>query len=233
MIYCFDLDGTICTSVENSDYESAVPDNSRINKINALYDAGNKIIIMTARGSFSKKDHTKLTTIQLREWGVKYHELIMNKKPNADYYIDDKAVNVVDWDHQKIFATGVLAGSFDLIHPGYIRMFKEAKNYCNQLVVLLHEDPSLENSKKFPVHSVEERIEILSAIKYIDDVVTYKTEWGLKNFLDFYRPDVRFLGSDYKDKEYTGKLLDIPIVWIDRSHGYSTTKLKDLIKCQQ
>ena len=68
-----------------------------IKKINYLYDEGNKIIFMTARGSVSKRDWTQFTVDQLKSWGVKYHELIMNKKPHADFFIDDKAINAEDW----------------------------------------------------------------------------------------------------------------------------------------
>ena len=60
-------------------------------------DEGNKIILMTARGSVSKNDWTEETVKQLASWKLKYHELIMNKKPNADVFIDDKAVNAVEW----------------------------------------------------------------------------------------------------------------------------------------
>ena len=68
--------------------------------------------------------------------------------------------------------TGIICGSFDLIHAGYIRMFKDAKAHCNHLTIALHKDPSTERPNKLkPVHSVEERKEILSAIKYVDDVV--------------------------------------------------------------
>jgi uncharacterized HAD superfamily protein len=97
MIYCFDIDGTICSSVEKSDYLNAKPFEDVIQKINELYDEGHKIIFMTARGSVSKKDWTEETIAQLSRWGVKYHELIVNKKPHADFFIDDKAINANDW----------------------------------------------------------------------------------------------------------------------------------------
>jgi uncharacterized HAD superfamily protein len=90
MIYCFDIDGTICSD-SNGKYENAYPYENFIFKINKLYDDGNIIKIMTARGAASKKDYTELTVNQLKKWGLKYHELIMNKKPNADLYIDDKS----------------------------------------------------------------------------------------------------------------------------------------------
>ena len=97
MIYCFDIDGTICSPVEKSDYLNAVPYDDVIQKINELYDEGHKIILMTARGSVSKKDWTLETIGQLKSWNLKYHELIMNKKPNADFFIHDKAVNAEEW----------------------------------------------------------------------------------------------------------------------------------------
>ena len=125
---------------------------------------------------------------------------------------------------------GVIAGAFDLIHPGYVKMFKEAKNHCTHLTVALHEDPSVENDKPKPVHSVEEREEILMAMKDVDDVRVYWNEYGLSQYLKVGKFDVRFLGDDYKNKEYTGKELDLKIMWVDRSHNYSTTKLKDRIK---
>jgi uncharacterized HAD superfamily protein len=97
MIYCFDIDGTICSSVENSEYHKAEKFEDCVSEINRLYSEGHRIIMMTARGSVSKKDWTELTVTQLNDWGVKYHELIMHKKPNADFFIDDKAINASDW----------------------------------------------------------------------------------------------------------------------------------------
>lgn len=126
---------------------------------------------------------------------------------------------------------GVIAGAFDLIHPGYIKMFKEAKKHCTHLTIALHEDPSLENGKEEPINSVEEREEILRSIKYVDDVKVYWNEYGLGQYLKVGKFDVRFLGEDYKDKsDYTGKDLDLKIIWIDRNHPYSTTRLKKLIR---
>ena len=96
MIYCFDIDGTICDTPGN-DYPSAVPFNDVISKINELFDAGHTIKMFTARGSVSGKDWTDLTAKQLASWGVPYHELIMNKKPHYDILIDDKAISAMAW----------------------------------------------------------------------------------------------------------------------------------------
>lgn len=93
MIYCFDIDGTICTSVKNSDYSKAQPIPQMVSKINELYNTGHTIKIMTARGCVSGKDWSKYTAEQLENWGVNYHELIMNKKPHAHVFVDDKAIN--------------------------------------------------------------------------------------------------------------------------------------------
>ena len=91
MIYCFDIDGTICTNTEGA-YEQAVPINSRIDHVNKLYEGGNTIKFFTARGSTTGICWRKLTEEQLSEWGVKYHELILGK-PEAHLFIDDKAIN--------------------------------------------------------------------------------------------------------------------------------------------
>jgi glycerol-3-phosphate cytidylyltransferase len=124
---------------------------------------------------------------------------------------------------------GVIAGNFDVIHPGYMKMFRECKDNCSVFIVFLHTDPSIERPDKLkPILTTEERIEILRGIRYIDDVVPYDTEKDLLHLLTSYRPDVRFLGDDYKEKEYTGKGLT-PIHWIARDHGWSTTKFKTLI----
>lgn len=126
--------------------------------------------------------------------------------------------------------TGVIAGNFDVIHPGYMLMFEECKKHCDRFVVLLHEDPSIERPEKLsPILSIGERINILAGIRYIDDVITYKTEKDLKNLLITLQPDVRFLGSDYMDKTFTGSDLNIEIHWIERRHDWSTTKFKKLI----
>ena len=90
MIYCFDIDGTLCTNTDG-DYEKAQPFYDVIEQVNRIYDEGHRIILYTARGSTTGIDWRQLTLDQLREWGVRYHELYMGK-PTADIYIDDKAL---------------------------------------------------------------------------------------------------------------------------------------------
>ena len=125
---------------------------------------------------------------------------------------------------------GIIAGNFDVIHPGYIKMFKECKDNCDVFVVLLHSDPSIERPHKLkPILTTDERIEILSSIKYIDDVLVYTYEKELLELIEGVNPDVRFLGDDYKGKTFTGSNYNIPIYYLNRDHGWSTTKFKKLI----
>jgi hypothetical protein len=91
-IYCFDLDGTLCTNT-NGDYKNANPFLDRIKKLNELHNDGNKIIIDTARGSTTGIDWYELTEYQLRTWGVNFDELIVGRKVHADVFIDDKGIN--------------------------------------------------------------------------------------------------------------------------------------------
>ena len=125
---------------------------------------------------------------------------------------------------------GVIAGNFDVIHPGYIKMFKECKENCDLFYILLQTDPTIERPEKLkPILSVEERDEMLMSIKYIDNIFTYTTERDLVELLGLLKPSVRFLGDDYKGKNFTGSHLGIRIHYLDRSHGWSTTKFKKLI----
>ena len=125
---------------------------------------------------------------------------------------------------------GVIAGNFDVIHPGYIKMFKEMEQHCNTLVVLLHTDPSIERPHKLkPILTSEERREMLFQIRPIEDVIRYTYEEQLLDLLKVGEFDIRFLGDDYKDKSFTGDDLKIPVHYLNRDHGWSTTKFKKLI----
>jgi len=125
---------------------------------------------------------------------------------------------------------GVIAGSFDLIHPGYVRMFREAKERaCERLIVLLQDDPTIDRpSKSKPVQNWEERAEILMSIRWVDEVWRYCTESELNELLRKRKNEitVRILGSDYVGKRYTGDEIGIPVYYCNRSHNYSLTDLK-------
>jgi len=109
-------------------------------------------------------------------------------------------------------------------------MLHFTKKYCNYLILALHTDPSIERSNKIkPILSVDERKKVLQSIRYVDEIITYDTESELIEILKSNKIDIRFLGEDYLDKNYTGSELNIPITFINRDHGWSTTKLKKKI----
>jgi len=127
---------------------------------------------------------------------------------------------------------GIIAGNFDVIHPGYVRMFNDAKqNACDYFVVALHEDPSIERPHKAkPILSVEERTEILLSFESVDEVVYYQTEADLVEVLKKVKPDVRVLGSDYEGRDdFTGSELGVQIYCHKRNHEWSTTRFKNEI----
>lgn len=92
LVYCFDIDGTLCTNTDG-DYQLAQPYPDRISHVNALYENGHVVKLFTARGSTTGIDWRDLTERQLSSWGVRYHELILGK-PHADVFVDDKAHHV-------------------------------------------------------------------------------------------------------------------------------------------
>jgi hypothetical protein len=101
MIYVFDLDNTLCDTKKkidgNWDYLNSEPFQDRIDVVNKLYDEGHKIIIETARGCVSKKNWYEQTYHQLISFGLKFHELRTGVKFNADFFVDDKAINSNDF----------------------------------------------------------------------------------------------------------------------------------------
>jgi glycerol-3-phosphate cytidylyltransferase len=132
------------------------------------------------------------------------------------------------WPGVKI---GMVAGNFDVIHPGYVKMFEDAKeNACNVLIIALQGDPTIERPYKCkPVQTIKEREYILRSISYVDEVIHYNTEAELLEIVKKQNHDVRIVGSDYKDIDFTGKIHEKEIYYHDRSHEYSLTDLKKRI----
>ena len=130
--------------------------------------------------------------------------------------------------------TGFIASSFDIYHPGYALMLKECKDNCDYLVAALHDNPKSANKdKNSPVMSLHERFLVLKSIRYIDEVAPYKSESDLVNLLHFYKPDIRFLGSDYKSlegrKKISGYFVCKNIYYVDRFHDYSSSAIRKKI----
>ena len=126
---------------------------------------------------------------------------------------------------------GIIAGNFDVIHPGYIEMFNEMKKHVEEIHVLLHIDPSLNRPEKIkPLLSVNERKTTLLALKGISNVSCYNSEQELFDLIIVIKPTIRFLGDDYINRtDYTGYGLPPKIIFLKREHGWSTTKFKKMI----
>ena len=129
---------------------------------------------------------------------------------------------------------GLVAGNFDVIHPGYVKLFEDAKsNACNYLVVALQGDPTIERPNKCkPVQTVEERQYILNSIRYVDEVIHYNTEKELLDIVKNFKYDVRVIGSDYRGIDFTGKSIEKEVYYHERAHRYSLTDLKKRISEQ-
>lgn len=121
---------------------------------------------------------------------------------------------------------GFTASSFDLLHPGHILMLEDCKKYCDYLIVGFNVAPI----NKICIQSVYERYKQLSAIKYIDQIIPYSSEEDLLKILKSESIDIRFLGEDYVEKDFTGKNLNIKIHYNPRKHDFSTTELKERLK---
>lgn len=125
---------------------------------------------------------------------------------------------------------GFVASAFDLLHTGHLIMLKEAKTQCDHLICALQTDPTLDRkTKNKPIQSVFERYVQLQACKYVDEIVVYDTEKDLIDVLQSYPIDVRILGEEYRNTEFTGKNLPIECFFNTRRHSFSTTELRDRI----
>jgi len=122
---------------------------------------------------------------------------------------------------------GFTCSCFDLFHAGHIMMLKEAKSNCDYLIVGLQTDPTIDRPEKNkPIQSVFERFVQLDSCKYVDEVIVYATETELLDILRSYPIDVRIVGDEYADKQFTGKDLNMEIYYNRREHSFSTTELR-------
>lgn len=126
---------------------------------------------------------------------------------------------------------GFTASAFDLLHAGHVAMLREAKDQCDYLICGLQVDPSIDRKdKNSPIQTVVERYAQLSAVKYVDEIIPYVTEKDLLDILTLYKIDVRILGNEYKDREFTGRevceTLGIDLYFNRRNHRFSSSDLR-------
>ena len=129
---------------------------------------------------------------------------------------------------------GITFSCFDLFHAGHVAMLHEAKTQCDYLIVGLQTDPTIDRpTKNKPIQSVFERYMQLKACKYIDEIIPYATEKDVEDILLTYPIDVRIIGSDYMDQNFTGKDLcgwkGIAIYYNKRMHSFSTSELRQRV----
>lgn len=128
---------------------------------------------------------------------------------------------------------GFTCSTFDLLHAGHILMLAECKTICDYLIVAVQSDPTIDRPdvKNKPVQSIVERYVQLSAVKFIDEIIVYDTEKDLEDLLMFLPINVRIIGEEYKDKEFTGKQIcedrGIKIWYNSRNHRFSSSELRN------
>lgn len=130
-----------------------------------------------------------------------------------------------------IMKTGFTCSTFDLFHAGHVMMLKEAKTQCDYLIVGLQIDPTIDRPgiKNKPVQSVLERFIQVKACMYVDEIIPYATEKELMDILTSYQIDVRIIGEEYRDKQFTGYQLPMAVYFNSRQHSFSTTELRQRV----
>tara|TARA_B100000424_G_C22936180_1_gene498155 strand:+ start:1232 stop:1639 length:408 start_codon:yes stop_codon:yes gene_type:complete len=126
---------------------------------------------------------------------------------------------------------GFTCSTFDLLHAGHVQMLRDAKDQCDYLICGLQVDPSLDRKEKnSPIQTIVERYTQLKAVKYVDEIIPYASEKDLEDILELYTIDVRILGEEYKEKDFTGKDIckkrGIALYFNKREHRFSSSDLR-------
>ena len=126
---------------------------------------------------------------------------------------------------------GFTCSAWDLLHAGHVQMLREAKERCDYLLVGLQTDPSIDRpTKNSPVQTIVERYTQLKAVSYVDEIIPYATEKDLEDILTMYHIDVRILGEEYREQDFTGKDIcrkrGIELYFNKRDHRFSSSDLR-------
>mgnify|MGYP003301190909 FL=1 len=137
-------------------------------------------------------------------------------------------------DYKNCGKIGITCSTFDLLHAGHVVMLEEAKRHCDYLIAALQVDPNIDRPEKNkPIQTIVERQIQLAAVKFVDEIVMYSTETELEDLFLTLPLDVRVLGDEYRNKEFTAKQIcldrKIKIVYNKRDHTFSCTSLRNRI----
>jgi len=123
---------------------------------------------------------------------------------------------------------GITFGAFDLFHAGHVLMLQEARTVCDYLIVCIQTDPSLDRAdKNQPIQSIVERQIQVSACKYVDEIIVYDTEKDVMDILRSVDWDVRILGDEYRDQDFTGRAETLDRCYFNRRpHDFSSSELR-------
>ena len=126
---------------------------------------------------------------------------------------------------------GITFGAFDLFHAGHVLMLEEAKTVCDHLIVCIQSDPSLDREEKNkPVQSIVEREIQVSGCRFVDEVIIYDTEADLLNIIGQVDWDVRIIGEEYKNKDFTGRDQTLERCHFNnRPHTFSSSELRERV----
>jgi glycerol-3-phosphate cytidylyltransferase len=133
---------------------------------------------------------------------------------------------------------GFTCSTFDLLHAGHVQMLRDAKDQCDYLMVGLQMDPSVDRpSKNPPIQTIVERYTQLKAVGYVDEIIPYGTEQDLEDILQMYHIDIRILGEEYRDMDFTGKDIcrqrDIELFFNKRDHRFSSSDLRSRVTTRE
>ena len=137
---------------------------------------------------------------------------------------------------RQLTSVGFKCSTFDLLHAGHIMMLRDAKANCDYLMVGLQTDPTIDRpgDKNKPVQSLVERYSQLSAVEYVDEIIPYETEQDLIDILTMYHINIRILGDEYREKDFTGKEIcrkrGIDFYFNKRDHRFSTSDLRERVE---
>lgn len=133
---------------------------------------------------------------------------------------------------------GITFSAFDLFHAGHVKMLEDAKRQCDYLIVGLQTDPTIDRPEKNqPTQTVVERYIQLKACKHVDEIVPYATEQDLEDILRSFKIDVRIIGEEYQDKNFTGKAYceekGITLYYNKRDHRFSSSGLRKVVAAKE